>query len=150
MRFVTLSDRIDHSLSGSLWRGMTSRGGQLVLVALLTLLVVGPLSYLWFGLESFQAALVANGICLAASIVAALLGELPRGENRVLYGMLLGTLFRMGIPLLAGLALDQRYPSLAEAGVMYYLIFFYLVILAADTWLSVELLKSSLAPPKAN
>jgi hypothetical protein len=51
-------------------------------------------------------------------------------------------MFRMGLPLVAGLALDGAGGPLASAGVFAMVLVFYMLALAVETPLSLQLLRS--------
>jgi hypothetical protein len=75
-----------------------------------------------------------------------LLGGLMRGEKNAVNGVLLGMLFRMGVPLGGGFALHQLSKGLAEAGVFGMILAYYFVTLFAETLLAVKLV----APEKGD
>lgn len=94
------------------------------------------------------AAMIAGGICWISSTLALLVTVLssPRsaseqGNASALTGVLGGMLFRMGLPLVAGLILQNQAPSLSAAGVFGYIVAFYLWTLVTETALSLWLLK---------
>jgi hypothetical protein len=62
--------------------------------------------------------------------------HLLRGPKHALAALLAGMAARMGIPLAFGLAIHLQGGPLAEAGLLYYLLVFYPVALAAETALS--------------
>ena len=62
-----------------------------------------------------------------------------RGTGQAVNGVLLGMLFRMGIPLGCGFALHQLSEGLAKAGVFGIILAYYFVTLFAETLLAVKL-----------
>ncbi|MEX2173440.1 MAG: hypothetical protein WD872_03705 [Pirellulaceae bacterium] len=58
-------------------------------------------------------------------------------------GILGGMMFRMGLPLLAGIALQKTNEPLAEAGVFPMILGIYLVALVAETLLSLRFVPST-------
>jgi hypothetical protein len=58
-------------------------------------------------------------------------------------------LARTLVPLAGGVALDRGVPWLAECGMIYYLVVFYMIALATETVLSIARVPSSTAPGKA-
>lgn len=86
-----------------------------------------------------QAACVAAAICWIGAIIALLCGGLMRGTENAVNGVLLGMLFRMGIPLGGGFALHQLHEGLAKAGVFGMILAYYFVTLFAETLLAVKL-----------
>jgi hypothetical protein len=109
-------------------------------------LVVGlvfPL-FAWYGYDASQwigvaAAGVAAATCWCGALVALVLGWVfGQGDNAV-GGILAGMAFRIGLPLIVGVALDRRGGPLAEAGVFGMILCYYLVTLSVETLLAVRL-----------
>jgi hypothetical protein len=94
-------------------------------------------------MNGLWAAVVAGGICWLGAMAALLLVGLMRGGPQVVHGTLLGMLFRMGLPLAAGLLLTVRGGPLADAGVFGMIVVYYLIGLLVETLLSVSLVGSS-------
>jgi hypothetical protein len=106
----------------------------LVLVMILTGVALAAVALTAGGTRALLAELAAGVVCLAAGLVALLATSLvPR--SAALYGMLIGMLLRMGLPLAAALVWRARGGPLVEAGAIYYLIPFYLVMLLVETLL---------------
>jgi hypothetical protein len=114
--------------------------------ALLTLVVavafplfawVGYNSYGWNGVAASG---VAAGCCWLGALAALIFGALLSRSGNAANGVLLGMLFRMGIPLAFGIALDRRGGPLADAGVFGMILVYYFVTLVAETALSLKLL----------
>ena len=108
----------------------------------LALLVVFPL-FAWYGhsrhgMLGVQAATVAGSICWAGGMLALLAVVVVRGSQKVLHGALLGMIFRMGLPLGAGVVLTSQGGDLANAGVFGMILGFYLVTLVVETLLSLR------------
>ncbi|NQT11883.1 MAG: hypothetical protein HQ582_03985 [Planctomycetes bacterium] len=122
--------------------GRLQRGGLLLQSAFLGLVValayglVAPVAGYLAGGVGLAAAAVAAGLCLAGATVALLSVHLFRGSSGALAGVLLGMAARMVIPLGGGFALHSHGGPLAEAGLLYYLLVFYPITLALETWLS--------------
>jgi hypothetical protein len=110
---------------------------QRVAVVLLVMVVaygaVGPLAWYCSGSAGAVAAAVALLFCLLGGLVALVLSDVFRGPQMVLQRVLLGTLLRMGIPLGMTLMVYVRGGPLVEAGFAYYVVVFYLVMLAVET-----------------
>jgi hypothetical protein len=88
------------------------------------------------------AAIVAAGICLAGALVALIVTGTMRGTpHAAVSGMLLGMLFRMGLPLGALVAFQQNGGPLAQAGIVGCLLLVYPVTLLAEVALAVSLLQ---------
>ena len=101
--------------------------------------------FAWFGhhqhgWDGVASSGVAAGVCWLGAVVAWVLGgSLGRG-GMAAHGVLLGMLFRMGIPLAVGIALDRRGGPLADAGVFGMILIYYFVTLVAETAVSLKLL----------
>lgn len=91
------------------------------------------------GSAGVWAATVAAAVCLGAGLVALIFLALFREPLQVLNGVGLGMLFRMAIPLVAGVVLTNLGGPLAEAGVFGMIVAFYLVGLLVETLLAVRL-----------
>ncbi len=83
----------------------------------------------------FFAGAAAAGVCLAAAVTALGLSQSLRRPRQVLAFVLVGMTIRMGIPLMAALAVFFLGGPLADAGFLYYLVVFYPVMLTAETFL---------------
>jgi hypothetical protein len=99
-----------------------------------------------FGQAGWLAALVAALVCWFGSTAALVLTALLRGPQTALYSLLFGMVFRMGLPLAAGIVLSQQSPRLAAAGVFGCIVGFYLVTLVAETLLSLPLVQGPAGP----
>jgi hypothetical protein len=82
--------------------------------------------------NSFLAGGLAGGVCLLAGWTALGMSELLRRPQQVLALVFVGTIVRMGIPLAAIVAVYLHGGPLVSAGVLYYLITFYLVMLTVE------------------
>jgi len=111
----------------------------LTLVTLLAFPAFAGVGYWRNGMAGIQAAGVAAAICWIGAIIALLCGGLMRGTENAVNGVLLGMLFRMGIPLGGGFALHQLSEGLAKAGVFGMILAYYFVTLFAETLLAVKL-----------
>ena len=118
---------------------------------LTVLLLVAGVGFGYYGSQraghtGILAAAVAGGVCWLAGCLA--LGLTFLG-NRLQWGVqsVLGSMaVRLGIPMVAGLALQRLSPSLAEAGVFGMILGNYLIMLAAETLLSLKFVSSSSKP----
>jgi hypothetical protein len=84
----------------------------------------------------FLAGLAAGGVCLLAAWMALYSSEPLRRPQQMLTLVIVGMMIRMGIPLIAALAIFYLGGPLADAGFLYYLIVFYPVTLTVETLLS--------------
>jgi hypothetical protein len=124
-------------------------GGLLIACVVLTLVVLLALPvFAWVGhwrsgTAGILAAAVAAGLCWCGAMLALLLAGWLRNGQQAVNGVLAGMLFRMGVPLVAGLALHMQGGSLAEAGVFGMTLAFYFVTLIAETLLALRLVAPS-------
>jgi hypothetical protein len=138
-------------MSASLLQNLkSSLPGRLLLLAvgmLIGWLLVLPLAYSVGGATGTGAALVAVVLCLIGGELGLLIAAAFRGPAAAMHGLMLGLLARMAMPLLVGATLHVKVPALADAGMVFYLIAFYMVGLACETWLILSTIEPSLAPP---
>jgi hypothetical protein len=112
------------------------RAAVLTAVVLVALVAVGVVASLWCGTVGGTAAALAAVICLTGAVLALTIsGVLARPET-ALASLVLGMALRMGLPLVAALAVHLHGGPLAEAGFLYYLVVFYPITLAVETLLS--------------
>jgi hypothetical protein len=102
--------------------------------------IAASCAYQIHGIDGVAAAATAAAVCWAAAMLALVTSALVRGQFAGLQAMLLGMLFRIGLPLTAGMYLSRRGGALAEAGVFGLIVVFYLLMLAVETPLSLSLL----------
>jgi hypothetical protein len=95
--------------------------------------VTASIAFRLSGEWGFWAATVAAGLCLASAEAALLILALLQGPNLALYGVLIGMLVRMGVPLIAGGVIYLVNQPLASAGLLYYVLIFYLATLVVET-----------------
>lgn len=127
--------------------GILGQAGMLAGVVVAAWLPVAPLAYAISGSAGMIAAAVAAGLCLVGAVVA-LVATLPfRAASGAMYTLAIGMLARTFIPLAAGVVLHARVPLLAGAGVIEYLLIFYLIALATETVLTVAKIPPSTASP---
>jgi hypothetical protein len=116
--------------------GVLLQLGALVLVVAVAVAVVAPVALYLSGGIGLASAAIAASLCLAGAVVALVAARLFHGSSGALAGMLLGMAARMVIPLGGGFACHVQGGPLAEAGLLYYLLVFYPITLALETWLS--------------
>lgn len=112
-------------------------------IALVICLLSLPLAYAISGLPGVIAAATAALVCLLGGEAGLLIANCFRGPAAGMNGALAAMMVRMSIPLIAGVALHLASPLLASAGMIFYLIAFYMVDLAAETVLLVAALGGS-------
>lgn len=95
------------------------------------------------------AASVAGLICWAScSLALACVALLQRTQP--IAGILGSMIFRMGVPLVFGIALQQGHDQLAAAGIFGTVLLYYLLSLVVETLLSLRLIPSTLQVSKAS
>lgn len=87
-----------------------------------------------------QAALLAVGVCWLAGILALLATHFGTMLGTPIQGLLISMMFRMGLPMAAGMALHQVAP-LAEVGIFSMILGVYLCALLVETLLSLRMIQ---------
>jgi hypothetical protein len=95
--------------------------------------MVAPVAYEISGLPGLVAATAGAGACLLSAEFALVVGALFHGPLATLYRIAIGMVVRTMFPLVVCVALYLTVPVLAEAGIVFYLLFFYLTTLATET-----------------
>ncbi len=118
------------------------RALKLAVVELMALAVIGTAAYWSHGPQGLIAALIAASVCWLGAIVALIVtgrgSEQVRAEpSRAITMVYVSIMLRGAIPLIAVVVLQGLNPSLAAAGLMIYIVAFYLVTLASETVASV-------------
>ena len=90
------------------------------------------------GVVGVLAAAVALGICLTCGILALCIAAISQKFNQGIQGVLGAMFVRMGVPLMALLVLPKIGGPLVAAGVTGMVMAYYLITLAAETWLSLR------------
>lgn len=89
------------------------------------------------------AASLAAGVCLASAAAALLISQRLRDPANGLAGILLPMATRTGVPLLLAMLIRFRGGGLVEAGLLYYLVGFYLLALAVEVPMSLPCIERS-------
>jgi len=136
------------------WNKLASLGpcGQAALVTgalVVAWLALAPLAGATQGSSGLAAAAVGAGVCWLGATFALLIGALVRGQGAVLQRMVLGMMARAMFPLMLGAMLHMRVQWLAAAGMIYYLLVFYMVGLAVETLLLLAQVAPTMLPKKA-
>ena len=108
-----------------------------MLYVILLYVLAAPIGWYVSGTFGLVTAAVAAGCCLPGAILALFVGDLLQGAAFALQRLLLGMMFRMGIPLALALAIDLAGGRLADTGFLYYLAAFYPFVLGVETVLSI-------------
>jgi hypothetical protein len=103
---------------------------------LLSWLLAAPAAYLISGLPGLAAAAVAVSVVLFGALLAIVIASAFRGPSGAVYGLVLAMAARTFLPLVLGVVLHLGAPALAAAGMIYYLLVFYLAALACETVLA--------------
>ena len=102
----------------------------------------------WIGVAAVAIAFVS---CLVGSLAAVSLSFFLQGSHSPLQELLVGMLFRMGVPMGAALVVVMRSPTLDEAGFVFYLLPFFLVAVGIHALTAVGLYGATVkATVKAN
>lgn len=117
-------------------RGLAVRLAVLSGVMLLLFLGVLPVALGGQGAVGFVAIAIAGGVCWASAAGAMLVSRCLQSLGATVAGILLPMALRTGVPLLLALVIRLRGPGLVSAGLVYYLLAFYLVALAVEVPLS--------------
>jgi hypothetical protein len=137
------SQNLKHKLAGL---GLFAQSALIGCALLAAWLLLSPLALQTAGAEGLQAAAIAAVVCwLGAQFslaIAALIGEGASLLSRIWLGMIARAMF----PLVIGTALHIRNPGLNAAGLIFYVLVFYMVTLAADTALLLSRVSEPLAP----
>jgi hypothetical protein len=80
---------------------------------------------------------LAAGVCLFGAIGALLLDEMFQASGQMLAGNLIGMMVRMAVPLGFCLFIYAQRGALARSGGILYVLVFYLIVLATETWMAV-------------
>lgn len=90
------------------------------------------------GTVGVAAATAAFGICLTCGILALCITAIAQKLNQGVQGVLGAMLVRMGVPLMALFVLPKVGGPLIATGVTGMVMAYYLITLAAETWLSLR------------
>ncbi len=117
--------------------GLVAQSAVIAGALVLAWLLVAPLAASLSGTLGLRAALVAAVACYAGAQFSLLISALLRGGATIMNRLVMGMIARAMFPMVLGAGLHLRDPELADAGLILYVLVFYLVTLAADTALLV-------------
>ncbi len=100
-------------------------------------MLVLPIAYWRGAAPGLMAAVAAWGTCFFSGLLALWAVHLFNDPKQVVQKVLSGTLIRTSLPLAACLAVQVFGGTLADAGFLYYILAFYVVMLAVETALVV-------------
>ncbi len=115
---------------------LSAKLATLAAVEAAALAVAAPVAWFAQGRFGILAAAIAAFSCLLGGSLALAICGLFRDPRQAFVGVLLGMLFGMGLPLAVGVGCRLAGGALAEAGVMFYLLFFFPITLTVKTVLS--------------
>jgi hypothetical protein len=115
---------------------LTWRAMMLWTVVLVAFALASPLVVRLGGYAAFIAAALAATLCLAGATFALMISSLLRDPRHAFMALAMGTVARLGIPLLPGMLIHLQGGPLAKAGLMYYLLVFYPIALVVEITLS--------------
>ena len=104
---------------------------------LVAALVAIPIGYSSHGQSGLMAVGVALAICLISGCLALFVAQLFQRPDLVLYQVLFNMAIRMGIPLAICMVIYGTGGLLVKAGMVYYLLAFYFVMLIVETTMMV-------------
>jgi hypothetical protein len=117
--------------------GLAGRCVLMALAMLVALAIVGPLAALHSGTSGFPAAVVAAFVVWFAAAAANGASDLFASRGQSLVGILVGMSARMMFPLVVCMVVQLNGGKLSEAGFVYFVLAFYLVMLPLDTCLMI-------------
>jgi len=129
--------------------GLVAQAGALCAVLAVLWALVSPLAFSLSGVAGLWAVAVGAGATLLGGLVALLLASLCYGPAAPMYGMLVGMMARMIVPMAIGVVVQLKVEWLADAGMIFYLLVFYMATLALETTISLARIRLPFAPQKA-
>ncbi|MEX0676291.1 MAG: hypothetical protein WD063_04410 [Pirellulales bacterium] len=113
--------------------GILAQAGLVAGVLFIVWLPVASVAYAISGNAGTIASAVAAALCLVGAEFA-LIATLPFSRpSAAMYSLAVGMLARTLIPLASGVVVHLTVPVLAGAGMVFYLLFFYMTALATET-----------------
>lgn len=109
----------------------------LFVIAVGSWLLVLPVAYFISGATGMVAASVAAMICLGCGAIAMLSASVVSGPHAAMNGALIAMLVRMAGLLALGVGLHLGVPEFAAAGLIFYLLLFYMIDLTVETVLQI-------------
>ena len=129
--------------------GVAAQSAVLALVVALAAVPVSAIAYAFSSTPGVLAALAAGFVCLLGGEIALAVGTFAARHLDVVRGVLIGMMARMAVPLLLGVGVHLAAPSLTAAGMFFYFLAFYAVVLAVETMFSVAHVSHASTSPKA-
>jgi hypothetical protein len=129
-------------------RGVMVRATALGAVMLAALAATAPAAIQLGGVLGLAAAAIAAVLCLAGASAALVIVDRCRTPGGALAGLWIGMMVRTGVPFAIGLPIHLYGGPLAQAGLLWYLLLFYLIALAVGTFLSLPPTKRRPTPAR--
>lgn len=107
----------------------------LLLSTLFLFAALFPVAYHASAIDGVAALGVAAAACLMPTLLALLIGELLPGPEFAMHNLGIGMFLRMGVPMGVCVVVYATGGPLAEAGMAYYLLVFYPVLLTVEVGL---------------
>lgn len=136
----------DSSTSSLCLASWTRHAGGVALWLTAICLVLAPLVWALQGSAGIVALVTAALFCGASASGAQLIAVLLVGSAYPIHAVMIAMLLRMVPPLALCAAVGLRRGPLTDAGIVFYMIGFYLITLAVDTWLSVRRISPAMSP----
>jgi hypothetical protein len=111
--------------------------------------VYAVVGYALYNGPGVSAAAVAALVCWCGALMA-LMATALLAQQAPVGSMLLGMMFRMGMPLVAAIALHNGAPQLARVGITGFILAYYLPTLALETLLAVRMIGLNKPASKAS
>ncbi len=124
------------SLTSLRRRGWNAQSAAMAALVVLVYVLIAPVAGLLHQIGGVLAAAAAAGLCLLGGVLALAVTHCFPDPKHLGQAFLAGMFPRMGIPAGGAIALQLLGGLLAEGGVLYYLLVFYPITLAAEAWLS--------------
>ena len=121
---------------------LTGRITFLLIINLTLMLALLPIGLQADGSEGVFVVLIAFGICLLANLPSLFLTNHFRSPQSAIFQMALSWGFRMGLPLAVCVVVTYQQNWLFDAGLVYYLMAFYFVMMIQETVSQVIYLKA--------
>ena len=104
-------------------------------VTLAAFILVLPVAYVTCQMSGIIACGLSALTCYSAGCIGLMIGRTFLGPQLAIHGWLVGMLFRIAVPLaLVALAASRR--DLLDVGMVYYVLYFYMIVLVTDVILA--------------
>jgi hypothetical protein len=130
--------------------GLVAQSALIAGALVVAYLLVAPLAVSLSGTFGLKTALLAAVACYVGAQFSLLISALIRGGATIMHRLVLGMTARAMFPMVLGAGLHLRDPELASAGLISYVLVFYMVTLAVDTALLVAQVPQPLVPRKGH